>query len=1169
MVKSFKYTPLTDMPSVEDKFASGGHSRCAEALVNSIKLSRDCNRSIGLEGNWGSGKSSVVAMAEDKLLKENYQFFTYDLWTSKNASFRRGFLEALNDWLSTKKQPISQSIYEEFKERITSRQKDITTTTYRKFSLFGGFFVVSLAIMPFLALWLSPFGANVQRTFRQAPKDGEIPIDLPWIYDVLIKYGHWVPVVIITLLVVLFFREVLCVHWRSKDEIDSSKIIGFWEAIQRSLSLFSHKSKADTQTQSIRDKDPTQNEFQNIFMDMLKASQKNEKRIIFVLDNIDRLPKDAIADVWSEVRSVANPQTLSKTDKNQTITTIIPYDRMHILRALRPKETPSLDNESISAVNKISPTYANEDVFRKTFDAVLTVSPPLASNLQQYLEQGFNEVLNNSLDGGQLYRLFQIYDAFITENQILPTPRQVLSYVNDVGSYVAQWQDAISPEAIAIYVLHKVALQADPKLARNLDNFPKGVVRSAAQPDLSEQLLAICYNVPKKSVFELTMDRDILRAIAKSEPEDFIEISKTSGFTTRIHHLLHEHLPEIAKDPSDFCNAMENWLGAELDDVTFDNARSAFESGFISLGKASLADYELVKRLPKILKIAEPDSVPTLISNFADWIETHYTNNEDDRSFSHGREWIKALGTMLNNVSSRSDFTNIKSQIAIPEGAGFLLGVALDVDEFSLHIRDFKQKKYLPQDFNSLLIELIEDRGSYFEFIWREISTRYKSEEDIQSLFDAVCAQLEEQELTTDALRNTTQNLMLLWTSGRNFAGVSARIERLLKNGGLWKHFEKARDEEIFEVLAAGMLVVADWLEKTTDIPNLEGQQPHPKFGDLSNARAWTQSVINGDSNFDAIDKLADYVLEQNMVERWLDNGISIPQNSLSNKTVRAIFCQESYHHNNINQIVKNFDHIKTLMGDQIEAFLSRIQQEDIETQVNDIDIKEISGDTLRQLSERDGEIWKAITAKAVQYLKDIGQDSWTSAFNGDDQQLWEQLWNLADKVGTLKLENIRAPLKARVEHILTDESSNSEELNDESRLFNLLQIQSQKTLYRDVLNGLSQLSVAENGPTNLDIVCPNFFKLTEFSANPSNALDSLFAKSATGGMQVVLDLIQKNPKEWKKVGNNASIEDINLIHETVQFPEHEDNDDAKTVSEIYKILSLEPLNSLEKEQDD
>ena len=62
-----KLQHLTDHPVEEDLLAGGAHARTAKALVDTIVNEEGGGKAIGLEGTWGSGKSSVVEIARQQL----------------------------------------------------------------------------------------------------------------------------------------------------------------------------------------------------------------------------------------------------------------------------------------------------------------------------------------------------------------------------------------------------------------------------------------------------------------------------------------------------------------------------------------------------------------------------------------------------------------------------------------------------------------------------------------------------------------------------------------------------------------------------------------------------------------------------------------------------------------------------------------------------------------------------------------------------------------------------------------------------------------------------------------------------------------------------------------------------------------------------------------------
>lgn len=61
---------LIDEPTDQDWFQGKGHERTAEALARAIKNFRDKDRSIGLDGPWGSGKSKASTTCFPKIVSE-------------------------------------------------------------------------------------------------------------------------------------------------------------------------------------------------------------------------------------------------------------------------------------------------------------------------------------------------------------------------------------------------------------------------------------------------------------------------------------------------------------------------------------------------------------------------------------------------------------------------------------------------------------------------------------------------------------------------------------------------------------------------------------------------------------------------------------------------------------------------------------------------------------------------------------------------------------------------------------------------------------------------------------------------------------------------------------------------------------------------------------------
>ena len=149
---------LIDAPSKSDAFQGKGHERTARSLANAISQFEDADRSIGLDGPWGSGKSSIVEIAATHLDQRSkaggkeFFFFTFDIWKSQGTAFRRAFLEHLVAW-SIESFPRKKAELQKIEEKIRGKTRHVTTDNNTTLDWYGVLVLLTLPFLPIFYFW--------------------------------------------------------------------------------------------------------------------------------------------------------------------------------------------------------------------------------------------------------------------------------------------------------------------------------------------------------------------------------------------------------------------------------------------------------------------------------------------------------------------------------------------------------------------------------------------------------------------------------------------------------------------------------------------------------------------------------------------------------------------------------------------------------------------------------------------------------------------------------------------------------------------------------------------------------------------------------------------------------------------------------------------------------
>lgn len=224
---------------------------------------------VGLFGNWGTGKSSIVKTSQQDFDETKVKFITYDAWQYVNDSFRRMFLRSLREELKYEETDLMKKFYENESTDIGNKYQLSST----RLSFILGGLVLLLAIFAFL-----PF---------------KIEYKLP-VYSVFTLLG-----LLITIISGAFHQLKISVtkpHLFAPEQFEEC----FKEIITNSLSKRSNTNKILKWIQGDK-------------------SIRNLDKLIIVIDNIDRCGNDVAYNLLTDIKTFLSSSSLS-------IVFVIPVD---------------------------------------------------------------------------------------------------------------------------------------------------------------------------------------------------------------------------------------------------------------------------------------------------------------------------------------------------------------------------------------------------------------------------------------------------------------------------------------------------------------------------------------------------------------------------------------------------------------------------------------------------------------------------------------------------------------------------------------------------------------------------------------------------------------------------------------------------------------------------
>lgn len=468
-----KYNFINNQPLGEDLFENKSQEKIANVIGEKIINEPDF-KIIGIDGEWGSGKSNLVKLIEKKLEK-THKFFVYDVWGHQEDEQRKSILVELTEFIKKEESLLKNRKKDDWDKKLKKLlAKSKTTTTINQPYLSVGFIFSLLSIIYIPSV-------NV---FKDSMVDFfEIE---SWFWKLLL-------VTFPIFIVIGIYLWNLVKYWYRKDGFCKS----FKSSAQETFQVYTNKQKEETKIETVSEDQPSVREFQNW---MQEINDDLNKPIVIVFDNFDRLPKQHILGIWSSIHIFFAEKNYPK------IKTIIPFDREHIQNAF--KDLNGQDKNF------------GDDYVNKTFDIVFRVTNPIMSDWKKFFAEQWKKAFVDT-DENELKSVIQVYE-FLNRRV---TPREIIAFINEVLT-IKLLDDKFKERYIAIFVLRKDEILKNPlKAVTDYKDILNGLYYVYADDsEYAKQLTAIIYHIDVDEALELIYAQQLKNSMNKNDVELFNKI---------------------------------------------------------------------------------------------------------------------------------------------------------------------------------------------------------------------------------------------------------------------------------------------------------------------------------------------------------------------------------------------------------------------------------------------------------------------------------------------------------------------------------------------------------------------------------------------------------------------------------------------------------------------
>lgn len=495
---------LDDLPAHSDAFTSDGdvgpHQRVADAIAELIESDEEGGKAIGLEGSWGSGKSTVVRLLIDRFSKnDNQTVVLFDAWAHEGDPLRRTFIESIVKELCEYSWADKRT-WKKRLDELANRRKKTQTLTTPNTTFFGTLAAIALLLIPLgTAFTNAGLRKGVSLDFNRS-------VNAPFAIGlILVLFPFWI---LIARSIYVIFKERRC-------------------PMLADFAFLTKETVSETQSETIESPNPTSLEFDEYFCSLMsEALSDRSHKLLLVLDNLDRVDAETALSIWGTLQTFLHDRDHNSEEWCKQLWVVVPYDPIRIRKLWNQPEEQNLAGKDENSNGTREAIRTTESFLDKSFQVRFHVAPPVLSGWKSFLCKLVEMALPAHKE--QAHVIYRVFDQCQGRKGVQPTPRELKLYVNQIGAIHRQWQHEFPIGHIAFFVL------ARKNNHRLLDDLREGKLPTEddyrlLDGQLKGSLAGLAFNVKAPKGLELLLANTISEALKSSDSTELTTIAERNG----------------------------------------------------------------------------------------------------------------------------------------------------------------------------------------------------------------------------------------------------------------------------------------------------------------------------------------------------------------------------------------------------------------------------------------------------------------------------------------------------------------------------------------------------------------------------------------------------------------------------------------------------------------